>query len=210
MWLSFFFLCLSALNLRRRPWYGHLLSCPPLLPPKWTLKCLIRVNQGALAANHSPHPVTPRPWVPKGLRVLQGEWGWRMVRAWLQGQVPKLKSKEREAPQWSHLISQRVAHPLVRKKVGTTGACSLFLLFIYFFKVGVHCEFTFIKCTLISFFSCLQSYFSMYRHNTYCIRLYRLYCDYALYCMHLMGLHVTYSRGYLYHSSQLCKCTHSS
>lgn len=73
--VDFCFLFLSALNLRRRPWYAHLLSCPPPLPPKWTLKCPIRVNPGALAANHSSHHVTPRPWVPKGLRMYQGEWG---------------------------------------------------------------------------------------------------------------------------------------
>lgn len=117
---------LSALNLRRRPWYAHLPSCPPPLPPRWTLKCPIRVNQGAPAANHSPHPATPRRWVPKGLRMWQGAWGWRTARALPLAQALRLKSKGREAPQWSRLSSQRVAHPLVRKKVRTTAACTYY------------------------------------------------------------------------------------
>lgn len=110
-------LVLSALNLRRRPWYDHLLSCPPPLPPRWTLKCLIRVNQGARATNHSPRPVTPRRLVLKGLKMLQGEWGWRTARAWTPGQVPRWKSKGREAPRWSRLSSRRVVHLPVRRKV---------------------------------------------------------------------------------------------
>lgn len=68
-------LCVSALNRRRRPWYDPLLSCPPPLLPRWTQKCPIRVNLGARAANHSPPPVTPKLWVPKGLKTCRGEWG---------------------------------------------------------------------------------------------------------------------------------------
>ncbi len=108
----------TALNLRRRPWYAHLPSCPPPLPPRWTLKCPIRVNQGAPAANHSPHPVIPSPWVPKVLRMWQGAWGWRTARAWPLAQALRLKSKGREAPQWSHSISR-----LVKRLVETLPCC---------------------------------------------------------------------------------------
>lgn len=124
--------CMPALNPRRRSWYGHLLSCPPPLPPRWTLKCPIRGNQGVPAANHSLHPATRRPWVPKEHRAWQGPWGWRMARAWPLVQAPRSKSKGREAPQWSRTNNQRLARPPVRRKVnGTTASTKYYYLSLH-------------------------------------------------------------------------------